>query len=87
MLPRLNPELNRQITIGIPVWLQRTAAWLSVLSMGPLIVVQLTRDIQTLISTSLSERISGHSLTSVELAIIWGLIGAVMYVLARRGRK
>src|SRR5713101_4397137 len=30
MLPRWNPELNREITISMPVWLQRTAAWLSV---------------------------------------------------------
>jgi basic amino acid/polyamine antiporter, APA family len=84
LLPRLNPELNRQITIGMPVWLQRTAAWLSVFSMGALVIVQLTRDIQTLRTTSLSERISGHSLTSIELAIVWGLVGAAMYFLARR---
>jgi len=87
VLPRLNPELNRQITIGMPVWLQRAAALISVLSMGALIVVQLTRDIQTLGATSLSQRISGHSLTSIELAVVWGLIGAAMYFLARRQRK
>lgn len=87
LLPRLNPELNRQITIAMPVWLQRAAAVISVLSMGALVMVQLTRDVQTLRTTSLSERISGHSLTSIELAIVWGLVGAAMYLVARHRRK
>src|SRR4030095_783646 len=83
LLPRLNPELNRQITISMPVWLQRLAAWVSVLAMGGLIVVQVLRDAQTLRSTSLVERISNHSVTSVELGLVWSLIGAALYVLAR----
>lgn len=87
MLPRWNPELNREITIAMPVWLQRTAAWISVLSMGALLAVQIARDAQTLQSTSLSQRISGHSLTSIELAIVWGLIGVAMYMFARLGRS
>lgn len=87
MLPRWNPKLNREISIGLPVWLQRAAAWLSVLSMGGLIVVQLGRDSQTLRTTSLGERIVGHSLTSLELAIVWGLIGAGLYAYARLPKK
>jgi len=83
MLPRWNPQLNREITIGMPVWLQRAAALLSVLAMGGLVLVQVTRDMQTLQTTSLSERISKHSLTSVELAIAWSLIGAALYVFTR----
>ncbi|HEV8292319.1 MAG TPA: APC family permease, partial [Tepidisphaeraceae bacterium] len=83
LLPRLNPELNRQITINMPIWLQRLAAWVSVLAMGGLIVVQVLRDGQTLRSTSLVERISTHSLTSVELGVVWSLIGAALYGLAR----
>jgi amino acid transporter len=87
MLPRWNAELNRQITIGMPVWLQRTAAWASVVSMGGLICVQLFRDTQTLRTTSLAARFSGHSLTSLELAIVWSLVGLLMYVVARRRSK
>jgi hypothetical protein len=83
LLPRFNPELNRQITINMPVWLQRLAAWISVLSMGGLILVQVSRDLRTLQSTSLSERISAHSLTSVELAIVWSAVGVGLYALAR----
>jgi len=87
MLPRWNSELNREISINLPVWVQRTAAWLSVLSMGGLILVQLVHDSQTLRTTSLSQRISGHSLTSLELAIVWGLIGVALYAYARSQKK
>jgi APA family basic amino acid/polyamine antiporter len=83
LLPRFNPDLNRQITISMPVWLQRFAGWISVLSMGGLILVMISRDLRTLQSTSLSERISAHSLTSVELAIVWSAIGVGLYGLAR----
>jgi len=87
MLPRWNSELNREISINLPVWVQRTAAWLSVLSMGGLILVQLVHDSQTLRTTSLSQRISGHSLTSLELAIVWGLIGVALYAYARSQKR
>ena len=84
MLPRRNPQLNSEITIGLPVWLQRGAALLSVLSMGGLIVVQIIQDFQTLSNTTLIDRIEKHSLTSLELAPVWGAVGAVLYILARR---
>ena len=87
MLPRWNPALNREISIGLPVWVQRAAAWVSVLSMGGLVLVQLVRDSRTLRTTSLSQRISGHSLTSLELAIVWGLIGVAIYASARLVRS
>jgi hypothetical protein len=87
MLPRWNPRLYSEIAIGIPVWLQRSAALLSVLSMGALIVVQVVPDIKTLMTQSLSERIARHSLTSLELAVVWSLIGAALYGLARLMRK
>jgi basic amino acid/polyamine antiporter, APA family len=87
LLPRFNPDLNRQITINMPVWLQRLAAWVSVLSMGGLILVMISRDLRTLQSTSLGERISAHSLTSVELAIIWSAVGVGLYALARVMKK
>lgn len=83
LLPRLNPDLNRQITINLPGWLQRLAAWISVVSMGGLILVQVARDTQTLRQTSLLDRIGHHSLTSLELAIVWSLIGVAIYALAR----
>ena len=71
----------------MPVWLQRGAAWVSVLAMAGLILVQVWRDAQTLTSTTLAERISTHSLTSVELGGIWSLVGAALYGLARVMKK
>ncbi|MCU1268329.1 MAG: Amino acid transporter [Acidobacteria bacterium] len=87
MLPRWNPQLNKEITIGLPVGLQRGAALLSVLAMGGLLVVQIIQDIQTLGNTTLRERIGKHSLTSLELIVVWSAIGAVLYALARRRRS
>jgi basic amino acid/polyamine antiporter, APA family len=87
LLPRWNPQLYKQISVGIPVWLQRGAALLSVLSMGLLIVVQVSQDAHTLLTQSLSERIAKHSLTSLELALVWSLIGVALYVVARLMRK
>jgi amino acid transporter len=87
LLPRWNPRLYKQISVGIPVWLQRGAALLSVLSMGLLIVVQVSQDAHTLLTQSLSERIAKHSLTSLELALVWSLIGVALYVVARLMRK
>src|SRR5882762_8063841 len=87
MLPRRNPKLYGEITISIPVWLQRSAALLSVVSMGALIAVQVVQDTRTLMTQSLSERIARHSLTSLELAVVWSLIGAALYGFARLMRK
>ena len=84
MLPRWNPDLYSEITIGIPAPLQRAAALLSVLSMAGLIVVQLAQDVHTLRSTSLADRVARHSLTSLELALAWAAVGAALYALARR---
>jgi APA family basic amino acid/polyamine antiporter len=83
LLPRRNPQLYKQITVGLPIWLQRGAALLSVLSMGALIVVQVVQDIGTLKTHSLSERIAKHSLTSLELILVWAAIGAGLYGLTR----
>src|SRR5712691_6812547 len=87
LLPRRNPKLYSEITIALPQWLQLGAAWLSVLSMGALIAVMVAQDIQTLTAQSLRERIAQHSLTSLELALVWSLIGAVIYGFARLMRN
>src|SRR5712692_8590570 len=83
MLPRRNPKLYGEITIAMPNWLQRSAALLSVLSMGVLIAVMVAKDVDTLRTQSLSLRIAKHSLTSLELALVWSLIGTVLYGFAR----
>jgi len=83
LLPRLNPQLDAEITLAMPKWLMQLSAIFSVISMGTMIVIQLLGDIDTLKTQTLSQRISGQSLTSIELIVVWGIIGFVLYQIAR----
>jgi len=82
-LPKLNPQLASQITVKLPKWLLQSSAVFSVLAMGTMILIQLRGDIDTLRTQTLSQRISGHSLTSIELIVVWGIVGAALYRFAR----
>jgi basic amino acid/polyamine antiporter, APA family len=86
-LPRLNPALASEIGISLPRRLQKAAAIISLLSMGLMIVIQLQQDAQVLRTQTLSQRISGQSLTSIELMFVWGIVGLVLYQLARSQRR
>lgn len=87
LLPRRNPALYRQITVAInPAW-QATAAWLSLLTMGGLIAVQVVQDLQTLVKLSLRQRLAEHALTSLELVLLWGLVGLLLYAIGRRRHR
>jgi len=86
-LPRANPSLYKSVTLGMPLIVQRIAAVISLLSMGTLIVVQLMGDVDILRRLSFRERIANASLTTIELAVFWGAIGAVLYWIAARRRR
>ena len=83
LLPRRNPKLYGEISLSLPRWLLAGAALISVLSMGVLIAVQVMQDVTALTTQSLRERIAQHSLTSLELAVLWSTVAAVFYVFAR----
>jgi len=85
-LPRLNPSLANEISINLPRRVQQVAAIVSVLAMGLLIVIQVRQDVVVLSTQTLSERISKQSLTSIELIVVWGIVGAGLYQLARMQR-
>src|SRR5215216_3768302 len=85
-LPRLNPGLASEIEINLPRRAQQAAAVVSLIAMGLMIVIQLRQDVEVLGTQTLSERISGQSLTSVELILVWGIVGAGLYQLARMQR-
>lgn len=87
LLPRRNPELARLIAVNISTPLQRAAALISLISMGVLIVSQVWQDVSTMLGQSLRDRIANQKLTSLELAVVWGLIGLALYAYARRRRK
>jgi basic amino acid/polyamine antiporter, APA family len=85
-LPRLNSGLANEIEINLPLRVRQAAAIVSVLSMGLMIWIQLKQDVAALQTTSLSQRISEHSLTSIELVFVWGIVGMGLYQLARMRR-
>ena len=87
LLPRLNPTLASEIEINLPHRMQQVAAVVSVVAMGILIVIQLGKDVEVLRTQTLAQRINGQSLTSIELILVWGLVGLGLYRLARSQRR
>ena len=87
LLPSRNPRLYSLINISLSSSLQRAAALLSMLAMGGIIAIQVIQDLRTLGAQSFRQRLAGHSLTSVELALAWGLIGAMLYTYGRLRRR
>ena len=86
-LPRLNPGLANEIQVNMSLRVRQVAAIVSIVSMGVLILIQLRQDVVALQTLSISERISGKSLTSIELMLVWGLVGLGVYQLARTQRR
>jgi amino acid transporter len=84
LLPRWNPQLYGEITVRIPRWVLLGSAVLSVIAMGSMIAVQVFQDVVTLMTQTLHERLVKHTLTSLELAIVWAAVGAALYALGRR---
>lgn len=87
MLRRANPKLFGEIRLNLPKSLLTLAAVFSVLSMAVLIAVQVAQDVETLMTESLKERIAQHSLTSLELAVLWSAVAALLYAFARWRRS
>ena len=81
LLPALNPELFRSVTVRIPLWVQRVMALLSMMAMAALIGLQVRNDVHALRQYTFAERIEQSSLTTIELVIAWAAIGAVLYAL------
>jgi basic amino acid/polyamine antiporter, APA family len=84
VLPRANPLLFASVTVRLAPAVWRSAAVLSLLAMGGLIALQVVGDVATLSSLSFAERVSKHSLTTLELCAMWAAIGAAIYALGRR---
>jgi amino acid transporter len=87
ILPVRNRKLWLLIDINVPVWLQRVAALVSLAAMAGLVIVQVFEDADRLRNSGLSERLSGGSLTSVELVAAWSAIGLLLYAGARRRER
>ena len=86
-LPRLNPTLASEVKISLPRSLQQAAAIFSLVAMGVMILIQLRLDVDVLTTQTLRERINAQTLTSIELILVWGVVGAGLYQLARMQRS
>lgn len=88
-LPRCNPELYAQVSVTIPRSVQVAAGWLSVLAMGAIAVVQFHGDLGKMRSEPWMPRMRDLDLTSLELLVVWGMLGALaMYIgKPRKGRE
>ena len=86
-LPRLNPTLASEVKISLPRRAQQAAAIFSLVAMGVMILIQLRQDVEVLRTQTLAERIDGQTLTSIELILVWGVAGAILYQLARMQRR
>ncbi|HSD46284.1 MAG TPA: hypothetical protein VLB87_06655, partial [Pyrinomonadaceae bacterium] len=86
-LPRLNPGLANEIQVEMSLRVRRVAAVVSMVAMAVMILIQVRQDIIALQTLSLSQRISRNSLTSIELLLVWGLVGLGVYQLARTQRR
>src|SRR5262245_8824354 len=84
LLPSRNPALFRTVTVSIPIGVRRGAAVVSILSMGALFLLQVKDDLGTLAEHGFRERIAAGSLTAVELSVVWGAVGALLYAVGRR---
>ncbi|HEY2962532.1 MAG TPA: APC family permease [Pyrinomonadaceae bacterium] len=87
LLPRLNSALAQEVEINLPLRMRQVAAIISIAAMGLMILIQLRQDVRVLRVTSISQRISEHSLTSIELLLVWGVVGLGLYQLARMQRR
>jgi basic amino acid/polyamine antiporter, APA family len=86
-LPRWNPALASEIKIDLSPRVRQLVTVVSLVSMGAMILIQLLRDVEVLRTSTLAQRIAERSLTSIELVFVWGIIGLVLYQLARMQRR
>ena len=86
-LPRLNSQLANEIETNLPLRVRQVAAIVSAVSMGVMILIQLRQDVTALQTLTISQRINEHALTSIELLLVWGVVGLGLYHLARMQRQ
>jgi len=86
VVPRRNPQLYASREVRLPAWLEKSAAWISIASMGGLVAVLVRQDLRTLRSDEFATRAARGQWTSVELLAAWSLLGGAVYVMHRRRR-
>lgn len=87
LLPVRNPDLFREVRVRIPAVWQKIAAVVSMAAMGGLILVQVIQDGKMMLRRDFAERLATQSLTSLELALFWGVLGLGIYAVGRRRKE
>ncbi len=82
----LNPGLLGEARTRLSRRVQLTAAWLSVLALGTLIGVRFLGDVRTMAATSFPGRWAQLDLTSLELYVLWVVLGGIVFRLGRLGK-
>lgn len=78
-MPKLRPDLAREVSISAPPALRSACALVSVLCLGAIIVVIVQGDLSTMGAEPWIERWKAGHWTSVELLAFWGGLGALLF--------
>jgi amino acid transporter len=87
LVPWTAPSLHASMELRLSRPAHLAVSLLALVSLGGLIVVQVIGDVRMLRTTSLASRYHHHALTSVELALAWIAIGALLFVARRRHQR
>jgi amino acid transporter len=80
LLPRNNPDLAAEVALGLPVAVQRLAAWAALGALGILIVTLVIGDLTVIFfDKSFLERCGDKELTALELFVAWALLGWILH--------
>jgi hypothetical protein len=79
LLPRRSPEVWREVGSRIPRDVQVAAGWVSVLTLGALVLVRFAGDLARVLGTPLADRWSRFELTSLELLVGWLVLGLALH--------
>ena len=79
LLPRNNPDLAAEVALGLPVAVQRLAAWAALGALGILIITLIIGDLRAIFDKSFLERCGDKELTALELFVAWALLGWILH--------
>ena len=88
LLPGRNPTVYAEVQSRVPRKIQVLAAGTSVLALVSLVGLRFKDDLVLMFASSWSERVNALQFTSLELLVVWAVIGLALFqwTVARRGR-
>jgi APA family basic amino acid/polyamine antiporter len=83
-LPRRNPELDAEVQVRLGPAVRTAAGLTSVITLGGILGVGFWSDLRAIAGSALADRVRDGGLTSLELLVVWAVIGTALYRLAPR---